>query len=180
MKYRLVALFDDESSKHLQTTQRNLCKRYRIYKSNQQLHIPIQTVIDPDIEKFDKIITDTLGPYKKFKVQIKKDIYLDKFSKYVNLRVQNKGYINRIARNISDTLILSGFNIKNNYNDLHIYLANSNYALRKSLNNLSSVALTTKNNNIDFYFAKVNKLELWKLLNNKKEVLIKTYSLRDY
>ncbi|MCY6372077.1 2'-5' RNA ligase [Clostridium ganghwense] len=181
MKYHLVALFDDKSNDFITSTQQKLCKKYKLYKTNQKFHIPIQTIINPDMDKFNKIVLDTLAPYKKFKVQVSPNLYLDKSSKTLNLKVQNKGYIIRIARNITDTLSLSGFTLKNDYEkNLQIYIANSNYTIRKSLSNESTIALTTKTENSDYNFAKINRLELWKPINNKKEILIKSYPLREY
>ncbi|MEL7598396.1 MAG: 2'-5' RNA ligase [Clostridiaceae bacterium] len=181
MKYHLVALFDTKSNDFIESTQQNLCKKYKLYKSNQKFHVPIQTIIDPNMDKLNKIIMDTLTPYKNFKIQINPNIYLDKISKTVNLKVENKGYIIRIARNITETLALSGFTLKEKYeNNLHISLANSNYSIRKSLGNESTIALTSKDKDIYYDFAKINRLELWKPINNKKEILIKTYPLREY
>lgn len=181
MKYQLIALFDNESNKHIEVTQRNLCRKYRLYKTNQQFYIPIQTLINPDIDKFHKIVTDTLGPYKKFKVQINPNVYLDKSLKTINLRVENRGYIIRIARNIAETLSLSGFNIKADCDkDLYIALANSNYSIRKTLNNEGPNAFTSKEEDIAYDFAKINRLELWKFANNKKDTLVKNYPLREY
>lgn len=181
MKYHLVALFDKESNKLIETTQRDLCRKYRLYKTNQQFYIHIQTIIDPDMDKLDKIVTDTLAPYKKFKVQINPKFCFDKSLKTINLRVEHSGYINRIIRNITDILILNGFNIQNDPNkELYMPIANSNYSIRKALNEDLPTAFTSKSEDICYDFAKVNRIELWKPINNKKQILIKDYVLRDY
>jgi len=180
MKYHLVALFDDESNKFIETTQKKLCKKYKLYKINHQFHIHIQTIINPDMDKLNKIVTDTLLPYKYFKVQIDPNFHLDKSLKTINLKINQKGYITRIIRNISDTLQLSGFNIQNNPNkNLFISLANSNYSMRKSMNGENSPILSCKDN-IDYTYVKVDRFELWKPINNKKEILILNYPLRTF
>lgn len=181
MKYHLVALFDEESNKLIETTQKNLCRKYKLYKTNQQFYIHIQTIVDPDMDKLNKIVTDTLAPYKKFKVQINPNFYFDKSLKTINLRVASNGYISRIFRNITDTLLLSGFNMPSDSGrELCMPIANSNYSARKALSDELSTAFTYKGEDTCYDFAKVNRLELWKPINNKKEVLIKDYPLRDY
>lgn len=181
MKYTLVALFDNESNKLIEVTQKSLCKKYKLYKTSQQFYIPIQSIIDPELEKFNKIVLDAISPYKKFKVQINPNFYLDKSQKTINLRVENRGYITRIARNITDTLSLSGFNVNvDKCQDLFISIANSNYTLRKTLSAEAPNALTSKDEDVSFDFGKINRLELWKSVNNKREVLVKDYPLREY
>ncbi|QGU96643.1 2'-5' RNA ligase [Clostridium bovifaecis] len=181
MKYHLVALFDKESNKLIETTQRDLCRKYKLYKTNQQFYIHIQTIIDPDMDKLNKIVIDTLAPYKKFKVQLNPKFYFDKSQKTINLKVEHSGYITRIIRNITDTLVLSGFNIQNDFNkDLCMPLANSNYSIRKALGDDLPTAFTCKGEDICYDFARINRLELWKPITNKKEVLVKDYHLREY
>ncbi|WMJ80147.1 2'-5' RNA ligase [Clostridium sp. MB40-C1] len=181
MKYYLVALFDDKSNAFLQTTQQQVCRKYKLYRTNHKFHIPIQTVIDPDMDKYDKVILDTLHPYKNFKVQFSPNISLDNFGKNIGLRVEKKGYMIRIARKVTETLSLSGFNVKPDYEtNFSISLANSNYNIRKQFSDESAIALNNKQLDLNYDFAKVNRLELWKPINNRKEVLIKSYPLREY
>lgn len=181
MKYHLVALFDNESNKFIEKAQKNLCKKYKLYKTNKQFYIHIQTLIDPDMDKLNKIISEKLSPYKKFKVQIKPDFYLDKSFKTINFKIESKGYITRIARNITDTLKLSGFNLDHNRNhNLYISLANCNYSIRKSLNNEANPKIKFRESDDIYDYAKINRLELWKPINNKKEILVKNYPLREF
>lgn len=181
MKYSLVALFDNESNKLIEMTQKNLCRKHKLYKTNRQFCIELQSFIDPNLDKLNKIVLDALAPYKKFKVQINPNLYLDKSLKTINLKVESRGYITRINRNITDTLSLSGFNINlDQNNELYISIANSNYSTRKTLANEAPSAFTYKDEDMSYDFAKINRLELWKFTNNKKEVLVKDYHLREY
>lgn len=181
MKYNLVALFDDESNEFIELSQKKFYKKYRLYKTNHEFYIHLQTLIDPDMDKLNKVVKDILTPYKNFKIQINPKPYLDKSFKNVNLKIEKKGYITRIARNITDTLILSGFNLQNESNkDLCIFLSTSNYSIRKSMNQKISTLSSDKNNYVDYKYAKVNRFELRKPINNKKEVLIKDYVLRHF
>lgn len=181
MNYHFVALFDEDSNDYIQVLQKKVCKKYKLYRLNSQFHIPLLTLVDPDIDKFNTVISDLLTPYKKFKVKLNNKMYLDKNTKTVNFKIENKGYINRISRNSNTTLNLYGFNLKNPVDeDLHISLANSNYSLRKMLNRNNSNIPIFNNHMYIKQFAKISKLELWRPLSNKKSLLIKSFPLREF
>ena len=185
MKYFLVALFDDQSNSTIQSIQRDICRKYKLYKSSPNLYIPISTITNPDLEKLDVVISKILAPYKNFKVGINNSIGLSENFSQVNLNVYDKGYIFRLARNITDTLDLHSFNVKidnvkSDDIDLRILLASANHIIKKSCNG-STIAIDDTINKDDFFkFVKVSRLELWKQVNNKKEMLVKTYELREY
>ena len=182
MKYFLVALFDDESNSTIQNIQRDVCRKYKLYKNSPNLYIPVSAITNPDLEKLDLVISKIISPYKKFKVDINNSICLSENLSQVNLKVEDKGYIFRLARSITDTLDLHGFNVdKNNDSiNLRILLANANHIIKKSNSSGNLPIDDTINQNDFFKFAKVSRLELWKQITNKKEVPIKTYTLRDY
>ncbi|GCD09323.1 hypothetical protein [Clostridium tagluense] len=182
MRYFLVALFDDGSNATIQNIQRDICRKYKLYKSSPNLYISICTITNPDLEKLDVVVSKIMVPYKKFKVNINNSISLTENLTQVNLKVEDKGYIYRLARSITDTLDLHGFNVKseNDNIDLRIPLANANHIIKKS----NSTGTITIDTNLDqdafFKFAKVCRLELWKQVSNKKEIVVKTYDLREY
>jgi len=182
MKYFLVALFDDLSNSTVQNIQRDICRKYKLYKSSPNLYINISAITNPDLEKLDAVISKILVPYKNFKVGINNNIGLSENFSQVNLKVEDKGYIFRLARNITDTLELHGFNVKddNNIINLQILLANANHIIKRSCNG-STICIDDTLNKDDFFkFVKVSRLELWKQVSNKKDLLVKTYELRDY
>jgi len=182
MKYFLVALFDDLSNSTVQNIQRDICRKYKLYKSSPNLCIPISAITNPDLEKLDAVISKILVPYKNFKVGINNSITLSENLSQVNLKVYDKGYIFRLARNITDTLDLHGFNVKTDDDkiDLHIQLANANHIIKKSCNGSAIFIDDTLDAEDFFKFIKVCRLELWKQVSNKKEMLVKTYELREY
>ena len=182
MKYFLVALFDDESNSIIQNIQKDVCKKYKLYKNSPNLYIPVSAITNPDLEKLDLVISKIINPYKRFKVDIKNSISLSENLSQVNLKVEDKGYIFRLARSITDTLDLHGFNVdKNNDNiDLRILLANANHIIKKSHSGGTLSIDDTISQDDFFKFAKVSRLELWKQITNKKEMPVKTYNLRDY
>jgi len=182
MKYFLVALFDDLSNSIVQNIQRDICKKYKLYKNSPSLYITVSTITNPDVEKLDVVISKILVPYKNFKIGINNCIELTENSSQVNLKVEDKGYIFRIARNITDTLALHGFNVKTDDDkiDLRILIANANHIIKKS-NNGGAISIDANLAKDDFLkFVKVSRLELWKQVNNKKEMIVKTYNLREY
>ena len=182
MKYFLVALFDDLSNSIVQNIQRDICRKYKLYKNSPSLYISVSTITNPDVDKLDVVISKILAPYKHFKVGINNSIELTDNSSQVNLKVEDKGYIFRIARNITDTLALHGFNVKTDDDiiDLRISIANANHIIKKSYN-IGTISIDATLPKDDFLkFVKVSKLELWKQVSNKKEMLVKTYELREY
>jgi 2'-5' RNA ligase len=182
MKYYLVALFDVESYGAMEKIQKSICQKYKLSKNVPMLHITLETVEDPDIDKLSRVITDILKPYKKFKVETNGIISFDPPYKSVNLKVENKGYIIRLARTINDTLKLHGFNVKEHVDnwDLHIPLASANYT-SKEWSSRDYVAASSETKKDGFYrMSRVDRIELWKSVNNRKETLIKSFPLRDF
>ncbi|MBU5486299.1 2'-5' RNA ligase family protein [Clostridium sp. MSJ-11] len=182
MKYYLVALFDEESYKYMEGIQRSICRKYKLYKNMPMLHITLEIIDDPDIEELSRIVNNIISPYKKFKVMIDGAICFDPPYKSVNLKLQNKGYISRLARKINDTLKLSNFKVRDNIDnwDLHISLANTNYAQREwnSREYLNACEMT-KGKNVK-RTATIERIELWKPINNRKEMVVKSFPLREF
>jgi 2'-5' RNA ligase len=182
MKYYLVALFDNNSYKDIEEVQRNICRKYKIYKNLPVLHITLEIIGDPDMDKLDEIVSKILKPYKKFKVEVSDVICFDEPYKSVNLKVENKGYINRLARILNETLKLHGFDVRDTIQgwDLHVSLANTNYAVREwSKREYNSACNAAKREGF-YKLATVDRVELWKPINNKKEMVVKSYQLKGY
>jgi hypothetical protein len=181
MRYYLVALFDDDSSKNIEVIQKTLSKKYKSYKSTQSIYSLIEVIEASDLNKLDEVINKVLKPYKKFKVGINDSPYFEEPYKSLSLKLETRGYINRIARNLNDTLKLNGFDVKdsNQKTNLKVSLCNLNFTPKEfsSKNDLSK--LNTNPSEIR-NFVTVSKFELWKSTNTKKDYIIKSYSLRDF
>ncbi len=182
MKYYLVALFDAESYGAMEKIQKSICQKYKLYKNVPMLHITLETIEDPDIDKLSKIISDIIKPYKKFKVETNGIICFDPPYKSVNLKIENKGYIIRLARTINDTLKLHGFNVRENIDnwDLHVSLANTNYAIREWSGREYAAACNAAKKDGFYRMSRIDRIELWKPINNRKEMLVKSFLLRDF
>jgi 2'-5' RNA ligase len=182
MKYYLVAILDDDSYLYVEKIQKNLSKKYRLYHDLPTLHITLDTISDPDIEKLSTIITDIIKPYKKFKVSVNGIICFDPPTKSVNLKIDEQGYIIRLVNKINSTLLDRGFIVREGTEnwDLHISLANTNFADRDwSISEFTEACEHTKQDNIKTLL-KIERLELWKPINNKKKMLVKSFPLKDY
>ncbi|WP_123054852.1 2'-5' RNA ligase family protein [Clostridium sp. JN-1] len=183
MKYYLVALFDKNSCSNIEKVQRNICRRYKLYKNIHMPHIDMEVLEDPDIDKFCKVVSDILKPYKKFKAEINNDLSFNTNFRVVDIKVESKGYIIRLARQINEMLRLHKFNVKeNNFenNDLYIPLAKANFGLKEWNNKEYVAACESVKRNELINTVKIDKMELWKSVNNRKSNIIKTFELRDF
>ena len=105
----------------------------------------------------------------------KEKVNVSENSKTLNLKIEDVGYIKRIHRLLNDTLRLHGFNIKENYNEesVHISLANLNFISRDMKKFNGEVHFKS-----DCKTLKVDRIELWKFSNNKREIVMKSYPLK--
>jgi hypothetical protein len=182
MKYYLVALFDKDSYSFVENIQKSVCKKYKLYKKLPILHITLEVIDDPNLDELDKIVTEFIKPYKKFKVELNRAICFSHPYKSVNLKVEPKGYIMRIARNINDKLKLLNFNVSSNIDncDLHVSLGSTNYSTRQLPAEEYRIACESTQKNDPQSMAKIDRIELWKPINNKKNITVKSYVLKEY
>ena len=173
MKYYLVALFDDVSYKNLSPIQRSLSKKYRANRNSPIPYIPLEVIENPNIDKLNTVIDKILKPYKNFKVELSSTVTLCDSNKTLNLKIEKIGYIKKLDRLIGDNLKMYGFNVKNDNSDLHLSLANINYINRD--NKKFDTEIEYKPSILTLI---VNRLELWKISNNRRETLIQTYPLK--
>lgn len=173
MKYYLVALFDDVSYKNLTPIQRSLSKKYRTNRNSPIPYIPLEVIENPNIDKLNTVIDKILKPYKNFKVELSSTVTLCDSNKTLNLKIEKIGYIKKLDRLISDNLKLHGFNVKNDNTDINLSLANINYINKDNKKFDTEIEFKPSISTL-----KVNRLELWKISNNRRETLIQTYPLK--
>lgn len=176
MKYYLVALFDEESYKNLMPIQRNLSKKFRANRNSPTPYIPLEVVENPNIDKLDLVLEKIVKPYKHFKVQLSTQVSISEANKTLNVSIEDRGYIKRLNRLINDTLKLHGFITKDFNIDLsmHISLATLNYVPKDMKKTDSEITYKSDVNTL-----KVNRIEIWKVSNNKRETLVKSYPLKE-
>lgn len=175
MKYYVVAVFDEDSYKNFSYTQKNLSKRFRGNRNSPAPYIPIEVIENPNLEKLEIVIEKLIKPYKLFKVQLTNEILPIDNNKTLNVKITDYGYIRRLNRIINDTLKLHSFNVLDFNSESSMYL---------SVANLNFIPKDMKKTNGDITYKcvcetlKIDRIEIWKLSNNKKEIVIKSYPLK--
>lgn len=178
MKYYLVALPDKDSNEHLEQIQRNLCRKYKLFKSTPLLYITMEVIGDPDIDKLSRIVSDIVKPYKKFKVSVNGAECSNAAMKYANLKIENKGYIVRLTRHFNEKLKMNGFDVKENNQEQQLYIPlTGNLFHNKEVSNKENEAVKSENIN---KMVTIDRIELWRNVNNRKDILVKKFQLREY
>ena len=156
---------------------KNLSKRYKANRNSPIPYIPLEVLENPNIDKLNLVIDKVLKPYKFFKVELSSKVSVSDTSKTLNLQIHDIGYIKRLSRLLSDNLKLHGFNTKslNANENIHLTLANMNY-FNKEVKKIDGPTELKSN----LSTLKVNRLELWKISNNRREILIQTYPLKHF
>ena len=177
MKYYLVALFDDDSYERIEPIKRNILKKYRLPRNQLSSHITLKTLDNPNLDELDIVLTKIFKPYKKFKVELTGDIFsYENNMKNINLKIENKGYLNKIHRSLNDMLRLHGFSTRDDRKYLSVALSTGGVSNRDKKEH--SNALVNKGNH-NCETVKIDRVELWKV-SNKKETILKSYILREY
>lgn len=176
MKYSLVALFDDNSFSFINKIQKNIHKSSKYIKFINP-HIPLLKVENPDLDLLSDIVTDILNPYKLFKSELLNELTISQNNKFLNINVSNKGYLNRIGRNLNDTLKLHKFNVLDESLNLDLHITIGYISFAKKINNLNNI------NELDVLkfhnkLIKINRIELWRYASGKKEVPVQTFPLK--
>lgn len=179
MKYYIVALFDEDSYETITPIQKNLSKRFRGNRHSPLPYIVLDILDNPNIEKLYTVIDKIIKPYKKFKIELCDDVSISDTMKTINLKILNEGYIKKITRSLRDTLDLYGIHSKNNNSELSISLANINYFNKDNKRN-SDIACDLVKKDDKNITLKINKFEIWKISNNKRETCIKSYQLKAF
>jgi len=182
MIYYLVGLFDEVSYDYMESMQKSLCKKYNLYKVDAnlpKLHITLEIITNPNICDLDTSLKNILKDYTKFEIELNGVICFDPPYKSVNLNINNNGTIYELSKNINSILSSQGFTVRKhieNWN-LHISLANTNFADREWTNSeyLAACSLA-KDKNLSRTIT-IGTIELWKPINNNDEMVVKKYIL---
>lgn len=180
MKYYIVALFDEDSYEDIGPIQKKVSKKFRANRNSPLPYIALDILDNPNLDKLNVVMEKVLKPYKKFKIQVLDDVSVCESLKTVNLKIEDRGYIKKIGRNLNENLSMNGINSKiPSEDEVSISLANINYINKdkKYENSIQKEQLHKNGNNL---VVKVSKFELWKISNNKKEVCLKSFCLRSF
>lgn len=184
MVYYLVALLDSESYEKVEAIQRNICTRYNLFASEDSLptlHITLETIDEPDLQALDQSIQKVLKNYTSIEVFCDGIICFDPPHKSVNLNILKGGMLEILSHNFNTYLREKGFNVRHdipNYK-LHISLANSFFSKKQwSDIEYEDACIFAQNNSCNIRII-VNQLQLWKPVNNKKEMVVYNYFLNN-
>jgi len=177
MKYYIAAVLGKESNNYVNHIQRRVCKKFKLYRNNARLHIILEVADGPnDLQKVFQIIESVIKPYKKFKVLMDNNISCDGENKTVNIKIEDKGYIIRLARQISEKLKIYGFNTKGNINNINLNIKLGNMGHNTKEN--SKVYIDDKEDNKIAVL--VEKIDVMKSQNGKSDSILKSFTLREF
>lgn len=179
MKYYIVALFDDNSYEVITPIQKNLSKKFKGNRHSPQPYIALDIMDNPNMDKLCMVLEKVIKPYKKFKIELCDDVIINESMKTVTLKILNDGYIKKISRSLKDTLNLYGIHSKDfNDNNLAVSLANLTYFNKDNKKFKNDIACDLVRKSEKSITLKVDRFEIWKVSNNRRETCLKSYPLK--
>ncbi|MFW2491922.1 hypothetical protein D2A34_25710 [Clostridium chromiireducens] len=179
MKYYIVALFDEETYQVISPIQRNMSKKFRANRNSPVPFVLLTSIENPNLDRLYPVMDKVIAPYKTFRIDASDLVYLFEPTKSINLKIDDKGYIKRLSRSLSDVLDLNGFTVKS-FGDNFISLANLGYVpkdYKKQDVKLNFPEIYDNNNLVKL---RIKSIEIWKLPIVKKNTPIKSYILKDF
>ncbi|HCW73726.1 MAG TPA: hypothetical protein DHM90_07960 [Clostridiaceae bacterium] len=177
MKYYLVALLDKDSGKTIENSTRGLIKKIKPKKKTSFYGIVLETIEDPDLTKLEEIIRDISRPIRLFKIDVQGKLSFDEDYKTIGLDVLNFGYVKRLSRNFNTMLGLHGFKVREEEaveSKETVQLILYNGGVTKDLDQFQNVLRKKTDNHF-----KVDRFQLWKNFNFKKDSVVATIPLKD-
>jgi hypothetical protein len=182
--YYLVAILDSESYTKLELIQRDICTKYNLfapYEKLPTLHITLETMDGPDLSLLDKSIREVLENYSSFETACNGVICFEPPFKSVNLSILQGGVIESLSHDLNSYLKEKGFKVRDNLSHykLHVSLANSFFS-KKNWTDLEyeDACLFAQISSCNIKI-KINELQLWKPINDEKDMVVYTYFLNN-
>jgi len=182
MIYYLVGLFDKDSYQYIESLQKSLCTKYNLFSSDAalpKLHITLEILTNPNLDDLDISLKNIIKDYSKFEVELNGVICFDPPYKSVNINIKNEGTIYKLSKKINYILDSQSFKVRENIENwnIHISLANTNFADREWSNSEYSAACNLAKDENFSRTITINLIELWKPINNNDEMVVKKYIL---
>lgn len=180
MIYYIVAILDPESYICIEKLQKNISGKFDLYNDLPRLYMTLETIDNPNIDELILTLNSILKKYHEFSIDIDGAICFKPPYKSVNLNVLKTKPITSIIKEINYTLKTNNFNVRSNVDewDLHISIANSYFAKRDWSEKEFSEACTLLHKNAFKRKCKIIRIELWKPINDKNSMIIKSYKLK--
>lgn len=138
--------------------------------------IPIDVVEDPDLSNLENILRNLLKPYRYFHVDITGKYVNLAEEKITGLPVTNFGYIKKLQRHLNEYMRLNGFKVSEEREEEQDFIISmSQEKLPKELENSTNLFDTPENRKAYL----VERIELWKSLNAKKESIVFSINLKN-
>lgn len=180
MKYYLVATFDSESYDKVQAIQEKISRKYDLYDELPILHMTLEVIDECDTTKLIETLDSFFDDAKRFWITTNGAVCFEPPFKSVNLLINKDDCVMKLIRNLNSHLQSKGFSVREDIDkwDLHISLANNNFSVRKWSQGeyVSACNLVKSLNFKDQLF--IDGIELWKPVNNKDEMVLKSFRLK--
>ena len=176
MRYYLVVVLDKDSNKRLDYIQRPLHKKGKNFKKSPYMAIPIDVVEDPDLTNLETTLRALLKPYRYFHVDITGKYVNLADEKITGLPVTNFGYIKKIQRHLNEYMRLNNFKVtEEREGEQDFIISMSQDRIPKELENSANLFDQVENRKAFL----VDRIELWKSLNAKKESIVFSINLKN-
>lgn len=176
MRYYLVVVLDKDSNKRLDYIQRPLHKKGKNFKKSPYMGIPIDVVEDPDLTALETTLRALLKPYRYFHVDITGKYVNLAEEKITGLPVTNFGYIKKIQRHLNEYMRLNNFKVtEEREGEQDFIISMSQERIPKELENSANLFDQAENRKAFL----VDRIELWKSLNAKKESIVFSINLKN-
>ncbi|XZH77169.1 2'-5' RNA ligase family protein [Clostridium perfringens] len=180
MLYYLVALFDKVSYAIIKPLQESISNEYKLYENLPMLHITLAVIEDPDMDKLNEVVKNTLKSYKKFEVHLNGLIKFGEPYRSVNLKVdEESGVIKKISRELYENLSKEGFKLTSNPDtwQLHVSLANPYFAQRVwGEDEFESAYTKLQDYNFDRELL-IDEIQFWRPINDENKMVVFSYPL---
>lgn len=181
MLYYLVALFDKDSYALIKPLQESLSDEYKLYDHLPMLHITLAVIEDPDMDKLNEIVKNTLKSYKKFDVHLNGVICFGDPYKSVNLKVdEESGIIKNLSRTLYDNLTRKGFKLTSCPDtwQLHVSIANPYFAQRIWGEDEFESACTKLDKDGFNKELLIDDIQFWRPINDESKMVVFDYPLK--
>lgn len=180
MKYYLVGILDSESYSKIEEFQKKLGSKYDLFDSLPMLHVTLEVIDSDHIERVIPLIEEYLSGKSKFSVCSLGFNCFDPPYKSVNVHLKKDRTVMTFIRNLNSYLSTNEVSVREDIDnwDLHISLANHYFSKRDwtQAEYQSACSLMKSYEFKDSIL--IDSIELWKPVNNKEEMVLKTFNLQ--
>lgn len=179
MKYYLVGILDKESYIKIEEFQKKLGDKYDLFDSLPMLHMTLEVIESNNIESVFSLIEEYMVGQKKLVLDSIGFNCFDPPFKSVNVHVKKTDSIMSLIKGLNSFLKSNKISVRENIDDwdLHISLANVYFSKRSWSQGEYQSACSLMNSYKFEDKLIIDSVELWKPVNNKEEMVLKSFKL---